>query len=457
MKTWSQYLEEHQERFLGELVDFLRIPSISALPAHAGDIAAAAGWVKRRMQAAGLEKVQILPTDGHPAVYGQWLNAPGKPTLLIYGHYDTQPVDPLDLWENPPFDPVIKDGRIYARGATDDKGNMLIPILVAEAMLQTQGHLPVNFKFLFEGEEEVGSPNMSSFIEKNRDLLACDLILSADGGQWKEDIPALVLGTRGIVAVFVEVEGPGHDLHSGTYGGAIANPIHALVKVACSFHDEAGRVAVRGFYDDVRDLTDTQRAQLAQTPFDEAAFLTETGASALFGEPGFSTFERIGARPTLEINGIWGGFQGEGTKTVLPAQAHAKITCRLVADQKPERIAELIRNHIEENQPAGVRVKVTLPESGAGPYLIDETHPGLDVARSVLAELYQREPYRVRMGGTIPVNAMFLKLLNAYTLVFAFGLQDERQHSPNEFFRLQSFSRGQIAYGRLWEKLGQQL
>jgi acetylornithine deacetylase/succinyl-diaminopimelate desuccinylase-like protein len=405
------------------------------------------------MKAAGIESVRIMPTGGHPVVYGDWLHATGKPTVLIYGHFDTQPVDPLELWESPPFEPVIKEGRIVARGSTDDKGNMFIPIIVAEAMLKTGGRLPVNLKFLFEGEEEIASPSLPKFMAKHKDLLSCDVVLSSDGGQWAEDQPAVALGTRGVTSVFVDVQGPDHDVHSGIYGGSIANPIHALVQILNSLHDADGRVSVKGFYDDVRSLTREERDQLARIPFDEAAYLRETGSVSLFGEKGFTTYERIGARPTLEVNGIGGGFQGEGTKTVLPSMARAKISCRLVADQDPVKIADLVVKHMQQVAPPGVKVTTAKSESGAAPYLIPQDHAGLRVAYSVLKDLYGKDPYWIRIGGTIPANAMFLSFLGAYTIVFAFGLNDELQHSPNEFFRLSSYELGQKAYGMLLERL----
>ena len=454
MAPWETYLKENKDVLLSELLEFLRIPSISALPAHAADVQRAAQWVERRMRAAGIESVRVLPTGGHPVVYGDWLHAPGKPTVLIYGHFDTQPVDPLALWDSPPFEPVIREGRIYARGSTDDKGNLFVPIIVAEAMLKTGGRLPVNLKFLFEGEEEIASPHLPAVIAKNKDLFSCDMVLSADGGQWEEDQPAVVLGTRGVTSVFVDVQGPDHDVHSGTYGGTIANPIHALVQILNTLHDQDGRVAVKGFYEDVRPLTSDERNQLARIPFDEPAYLRETGSVSLFGEKGFSTYERAGARPTLEINGLWGGFQGEGTKTVLPSTAHAKISCRLVADQDPMKIADLVEGHIHQAAPPGVTVKTAKAGSGAAPYLIPPEHKGLRVAYAVLKDLYGKDPYWVRMGGTIPANAMFRDYLGAYTIVFAFGLQDELQHSPNEFFRLSGYERGQKAYGMLLHQLG---
>jgi acetylornithine deacetylase/succinyl-diaminopimelate desuccinylase-like protein len=456
MTAWENYLNEHKDQFIDELLEFLRIPSISSLPDHTLHVQRAAEWVEARMTRAGIESVHILPTGGHPVVYGDWLHARGKPTVLIYGHFDTQPVDPLEVWEIPPFEPLIKDGRIYARGATDDKGNMFIPLIVAEAMLQTKGSLPVNLKFLFEGQEEIGSPQLPGFIAANQDLLSCDLVLSADGGQWDEDQPALVLGTRGLAPIYIDVQGPDHDLHSGTFGGTIANPIHALVQILDSMHDRNGRITVDGFYDSVRPLTDEERAQLARVPFSETAYLNRVGAADCVGEPGFSTYERAWARPTLEVNGIYGGFQGEGLKTVLPSTAHAKISCRLVADQDPSTIADLLVAHVHKVAPAGVKVTATKAESGAIPYLVPATHRGLRIAASVLTDVYGKEPYQIRMGGTIPANALFRQYLKAYTIVFAFALQDERQHSPNEFFRLSSYKRGQQAYGLLLKRLGEE-
>ncbi|MDH4267933.1 MAG: dipeptidase [Deltaproteobacteria bacterium] len=455
MATWENYLHKQRERFLEELLEFLRIPSISALPAHTADVHRAAQWVEARMKAAGIESVRIMPTGGHPVVYGEWLHAPGKPTLLIYGHFDTQPVDPLSLWDHPPFEPHIKNGRIYARGATDDKGNLFIPVIVVEAMLKTGGRLPVNVKFLFEGQEEIGSPQLPDFIAEHKDFLSCDMVLSADGGQWDEDHPALILGTRGLAAVFIDVQGPDHDLHSGTYGGTIVNPIHALVQILDSMHDADGRITVEGFYDDVRRLGEEEQGQMNRAPFSAAEYLRETGSNSLFGEPGFTTYERAWARPTLEINGLYGGFQGEGMKTVLPSTAHAKISCRLVADQDPAKISDLLIRHVNKVAPRGVKVTTDGRKNGAIPYLIPPDHRGLQVAASVLQDLYGKEPYRIRTGGTIPANALFLQLLGAYTIVFGFGLQDELQHSPNEFFRISSYERGQKAYGRLLNQLGE--
>ncbi len=456
MLAWETYLDHHKDQFINELLDLLRIPSISSLSEHKLEVQRAAEWVASRMKAAGIEAVRIMPTGGHPVVYGEWLHVPGRPTVLIYGHFDTQPVDPLDEWENPPFEPTVKGGRIYGRGASDDKGNLFIPITVVEAMLRTDGTLPVNVKFFFEGQEEIGSPQVPDFLRAHKDLLSCDLVLSADGGQWDEDQPAMILATRGLAGVSIDVQGPDHDLHSGSYGGAIANPIHALVEILASMHDREGRVTVDGFYDDVRSLTEEERAQIGRIPFEEARYLNRIGASSLHGEPGFTTYERTWTRPTLEINGIYGGFQGEGLKTVLPSRAHAKISCRLVAEQDPSRIADLVLAHVKKVSPPGVQVTAIKGESGAMPYLVPGTHPAMRIAASVLQDLYGKEPYQVRAGGTIPVNALFLEYLGAYTVIFAFGLKDERQHSPNEFFRLSSYERGQKAYGMLLNRLGEE-
>jgi len=454
MTNWNEYVQANTARYLEELMAFLRIPSISSLPEHAADVNQAAQWVAERLKTAGLEAVEILPTDGHPVVYGQWLHASDKPTIMIYGHFDTQPVDPLELWTHPPFDPVVKDDRIYARGASDDKGNMLIPILAAEAILKTEGRLPVNLKFFFEGQEEIGSPQMPDFIASRRDLLACDMVLSADGGQWEEDQPALNVGRRGLAAVQIDLQGADQDVHSGTYGGTFQNPIHALAQLISSLRSPQGKILVEGFYDAVRDLSDAQRAQIAEIPYDETQYLADLGLEQLFGEAGYSTYERAWVRPTLEVNGIWGGFQGEGIKTVIPSRAHAKITCRLVPDQEPDQIAGLIAAHVAQHAPVGAKASVKKLAGSADPFLIPVDHPGNRAARTVLTKLYDKEPYIARTGGTIPVCGLFLKFLGAHLVNFAFGLEDENLHAPDEFFRIASFKRGLRAYGMLLEELG---
>jgi acetylornithine deacetylase/succinyl-diaminopimelate desuccinylase-like protein len=454
METWQTYLDHHRYRFQEDLLDFLRIPSISSLPEHAGDVQRAGEWVASRLRAAGIEGVRILPTGGHPIVYGEWLHAPGKPTVLIYGHFDTQPVDPFAQWANPPFEPVIRDGRVFARGASDDKGNMLIPILAVEALLESDAALPVNLKFFLEGQEEIGSPQIPAFLAANRELFACDLVVSADGGQWSEDRPGLMVGFKGLAGLQIDVHGPQSDLHSGVYGGIVPNPIHALVGLLDSMRSPAGTILVEGFYDAVIPLSDTDRALIAAVPFDEAEYKARLGIDGLVGEPGYTARERNWARPTLEINGIWGGFQGEGVKTVIPGEAHAKITCRLVANQEPEQIVELIAEHAKRHTPQGVRVNIRPLPGTARPYLMPSDHPAQRAAHKVLAQLYNVDPFYVRSGGTLPVCDLFLRTLGAFTVSYGFALDDEQFHAPDEFFRLSSFERGQRAYCELLEELG---
>jgi acetylornithine deacetylase/succinyl-diaminopimelate desuccinylase-like protein len=392
--TWKTYLEEQQSRYQQELLQFLSIPSISALPAHAEAVQQAARWVADRLMAAGLENVQILPTGGHPVVYGEWLHAPGKPVVMIYGHFDMQPADPLDLWTSPPFEPEVRNGRVYARGASDDKGNMFIPILAVEALLRSEGALPV------------------------------------------------------------DVHGARTDLHSGLHGGAVVNPIHALVYLLDSMRSPEGKILVEGFYDAVVPLSSEDRAAIAAIPFDEKTYKETIGVYALVAEPGYTSGEHLAGRPTLEVNGIWGGFQGEGIKTVLPNEAHAKITCRLVANQDPATIINLITRHVERYTPPGVQVTVSPLPGTARPYMIPVDHWGNRAAGEVHKEMYGKAPYFRRIGGSLPVCELFLSLLGAYTVNFSFALPDEQQHAPNEFFRLSSFRHGQRAYGTLLHRLG---
>ena len=452
--TWETYLEEQQSRYQQELLQLLSIPSISALPAHAGAVQQAARWVADRLTAAGLENVKILPTGGHPVVYAEWLHAPGKPVVMIYGHFDTQPADPLDLWTSPPFEPEVRNGRVYARGASDDKGSMLIPILAVEALLRTEGALPVNVKFFLEGQEEIGSPQLPALIASQRDLLACNLVLSADGGQYSEEQPALLVAFKGLAGVQIDVHGARTDLHSGLYGGAVVNPIHALVYLLDSMRSPEGKILVEGFYDAVVPLSSEDRAAIAAIPFTEKTYKETIGVDTLVAEPGYTSQEHLAGRPTLEVNGIWGGFQGEGIKTVLPNQAHAKITCRLVANQDPATIIDLITRHVERYAPPGVRVTVSPLPGTARPYLIPVDHWGNRAAAAVHKEMYGKEPYYMRIGGSLPVCELFLSQLGAYTVNFGFALPDEQQHAPNEFFRLSSFRHGQKAYATLLHRLG---
>jgi len=455
MAPWESYLTQNEPRFVTELLAFLRIPSISSLPENAKDVQRAAEWVAARLQSAGMEGVKVMPTGGHPVVYGEWLHAPGKQTILIYGHFDVQPVDPLDLWTNPPFEPVIKDNRVYARGASDDKGNLLLAIVAVEALLKTTGKLPVNLKFLAEGQEEIGSPQLPAYVAANKKLLASDLVLNADGGQWSESHPALLEGLRGICSIQIDVQGPNTDLHSGVFGGAIQNPLHALAELIASMHTPDGKVAIAGFYDDVAVLSPAERVRLAAVPFHEDTYKAQIGVEELYGESGYTTNERTWVRPTLEVNGIWGGFQGEGTKTVLPREAHAKISCRLVPHQEPAKILDLLEAHIQKHTPRGVKVTVRRGEATARPYLMPVDHPGNEAARAVLIELYGKEPYYIRSGGSVPICDVLLQHLGAYSVSFGFGLSEDRVHAPDEFFSLDRFRRGQVAFCKVLEKLGE--
>ena len=453
MSNWNNYLEDNKERFLGELMEFLKIPSISALPESAEDVQKAAEWLATRMTRAGIEDVAIMPTGGHPTVFGQWLHAPDKPTVLIYGHFDTQPVDPLDAWDTPPFEPTLKGDRLYARGSTDDKGHMFAPILAVEALLSTQGKLPINVKFMFEGEEESGSPNLNRFMEDNRELLASDLVISADSIQYSKDQPALLLSWKGMCKLQVNVFGPKRELHSGIYGGAVQNPIAALAHILDTMRTTDGAILVEGFYDDVVPLKDEIREQFASIPNDDDVIQSESGVPELVVESGFTAREATWARPTLEINGIWGGFTGEGSKTIIPTAAHAKISCRLVPNQDPERILSVIQEHIAKVAPVGIRCEVEIQDEGTKAYLMPMDHPVLPLASEVLEELYGKKPYLTRAGGTLPICASCLEILGTYSLMFGFILNDECAHAPNEFLRLSAFEMGQKAYAMLWEKL----
>lgn len=455
--TWQHVLDSNRQRYVDDLVELLRIPSVSTDDASVGHVKAAAEWVAQRLKRAGLENVGVFPTGRHCCVYGDWLHAPGKPTLLIYGHFDVQPPDPLELWTSPPFEPVIKDGRIYARGAADMKGNLLLSLIGAEAILAAEGRLPVNVKYLLEGQEEIGSPDLGPYVAANRERLACDAVLTADGAQWSENQPLMCAGTKGLCALQIDLETAGMDVHSGLYGGAVPNANHALVELLATMRDKEGRILVEGFYDQVAPLSEDERQAINEVPFDEAVYRGEIGVDALVGEPGFTTYERAGARPTLEVNGMWGGYQGDGVKTVIPAKSHAKITCRLVPDQEPDNVLKVIEAHIDRHKPMGARVSIVRPAGKARPYLLPRDHPAAKVVDEVLTEEYGRAPYYVRSGGTLPIQDMFLQELRAYTAPVGFAQLDERIHSPNEFLRLANYERGQAVYAKLLERFGQSL
>jgi len=448
------HLEASHDRILAELVEYASIPSVSTDPAHAADMHAAAEWVAAKLRAAGPLAVRVMPTAGNSIVYAEWLGAPGAPTVLVYGHYDVQPVDPIELWTTPPFEPTVRDGRLYARGVSDDKGPMFIPIKVAEAFFAVDGRLPLNVKFMIEGEEEVGSSHLEEFVTANRDLLASDVVISADGAMWRIEEPSITIANRGLAGLELTLRGASKDLHSGRHGGSVANPLHAMAQLIASLHTPDGAVAVAGFYDAVQELSALERAEIAALPFDEQTYLAQVGAPAAVGEPGYSTIERQWTRPTLEVNGMWGGYQGPGQKTVIPSEAHAKITCRLVPDQSPEEIVALVTRHLETHVPAGTTLTVREADHGAPAARIPRDHPALRSAEAALHETYGMAPLIVRMGGTVPVAEIFQRTMGLGTVFFSFSTGDEDFHAPNEFFRVHRLHEGLAAWVRLWDHLG---
>jgi acetylornithine deacetylase/succinyl-diaminopimelate desuccinylase-like protein len=449
--TPLEYLAAHRDRILGELIEFARIPSVSTDPKHREDVMRAAEWVAAALRDAGPIDAGIVPISGHPVVYGEWLEVPHAPTLLVYGHYDVQPPDPIERWRSKPFEPEVRDGRLYGRGVSDNKGPMLIPIKVAQADFATRGALPLNVKFLFEGEEEIGSRNLEPFLVANRELLRADAVLSADGAMWRNDEPSVTVASRGVAGLEFSLSGANRSLHSGRYGGSIANALHAMALLVAGLHAPDGRVAIAGFYDDVAEVPEAERREIRELPFDETRFLAEVGAPAPFGEAGYGTLERLWIRPTLEVNGMWGGYQGQGSQTVTPAEAHAKISCRLVPDQDPDEIRALVARHLETHLPAGVTLSIGGDRHAARPYRIPSDHPGLVTAERVLEEVYRKKALRVRMGSTLPVSDLFKRLLGIDTVFFSFSTADEDFHSPNEFFRVQRLDEGLEAWARYWE------
>jgi acetylornithine deacetylase/succinyl-diaminopimelate desuccinylase-like protein len=456
MSGVETYLRDRHDEILADLMAFTRIPSVSTDPAYADGVRAGAEWVAARMRTAGLEAVAVRETGGHPCVTGHWLHAAGAPTILIYGHYDVQPPDPAEKWLTPAFEPTVRDGRLYARGVSDDKGPMLIPLWVAQAFLATEGRLPINVKFLIEGEEEVGSAHLSSFVERHAAELGADFVLSADGAMWRADLPTVTVASRGICTVEATLTGAAKDLHSGRHGGSAPNPLAGLARLVASLHDETGAVAVAGFHDGIVPIGNAARIGLAGIPFDEAAYLDEIGADGPGGEDGLPLLERQWTRPTLELNGLWGGYTGPGSKTVIPSEAHVKISCRLVPGQEPEAVQQAIRRHLETHCPPSFRLAVTLPDHCSRAYAIRDDHPALVLAEDVLEEVLGRRPLRVRMGATIPIGETFEQVLGIDTVFFSFSTADEDYHAPNEFFRLSSLANGLAAWARYWQRLGQQ-
>lgn len=436
-----RYAQEHRAHFLNELKAFLTIPSVSTDPAHQPDIQRAAAWVAEQLRALGASRVEILPTAGHPVVYGEMLAAgPATPTMLVYGHYDVQPADPLELWQSGPFEPTERGENLYARGASDMKGQVLAVLKAIEAIVRTD-RLPVNVKFLIEGEEEVGSPHLADFITSHKELLTCDFALNTDAGMLAPDLPTIIYGLRGLTYFELRVYGPAHDLHSGMYGGVVHNPAQALCELIAGMHDANGRVTLPGFYDKVRPLSAEEREELARLPLDEAFYRQQTGASALWGETGYTPAERVGARPTLEVNGLLSGFTGTGAKTVLPAWAMAKISMRLVPDQDPDEIEGQLRRYLETHAPNTIRWELT--QMAAGPASLSDRHSrGTQALSRALEAAWGRRPVFARMGGSVPVVAQMQALMGIESVLTGFGLPDDNLHAPNEKLHLPTWYRG---------------
>ncbi|MAQ47267.1 MAG: peptidase dimerization domain protein [Flavobacteriales bacterium] len=436
----QQYIEENKDRFLKELFDLLSQPSISADPKYSENVFQTAEMLKNNFKKIGLENTQLFQTKGFPIVYGEKMHNPNLPTILIYGHYDVQPPDPLDLWESEPFSPEIRNGKIYARGACDDKGQFFMHVKAVEAMIATN-ELPCNVKFMIEGEEEVGSENLETFVKKNRDLLHADIILISDTGIIANDTPSITTGLRGLSYVEVEITGPNRDLHSGLYGGAVANPINILCNMIASLHDEDNKITIPGFYDQVEVLSDSERDDLAKAPFNLDHYKKELDIDDVYGENGFSTMERNSIRPTLDVNGIWGGYTGEGAKTVIASKAYAKISMRLVPHQKSNNITNLFKKHFESIAPKGTKVKVT-PHHGGEAYVSPINEKGYLAASKAMEETFGKKPIPVRSGGSIPIVALFESELKLKSILMGFGLDSDAIHSPNEHYGLFNFYKG---------------
>ncbi len=446
------YFAQNSARFEEELFDFLRIPSVSARSEHDADTARAASWLANAMRTIGLD-TEVMPTAGHPVVLGEWRNAGADaPTVLIYGHYDVQPAEPLELWTTPPFEPAVRDGRVYARGSVDDKGQLYLHIKALEAHLAARGSLPVNVIVLAEGEEEVGSEHLAEFVEAHADRLRADVVVISDSSMFAPGLPSLLFSLRGLAYLQIDVQGPDRDLHSGSYGGAVVNPAMALARILATLHDSEGRVAVKGFYDGVREWGDDVREQIRSLPFVESAFLEETGAESLGGERGFSVLERLWTRPTCEVNGLLSGYTGQGAKTVLPAHAMAKVSFRLVPDQDPAQIAKLVRAHIASIAPKGVAVEVQELHGGR-PWKAEPSGPLFEAARRALTAAFGREPVLTGEGGSIPVVGDFERILGAPVLLLGFGLPGENAHAPDEWMSLDNFNKGMRAIAVLWDEM----
>jgi len=440
MSTFQTYVEENKDRFLDELFDLLRIPSVSTDSKYRDDIMKTATFVKDRLVEANVDKAEVIETEGYPIVYAEKMVDPAKPTVLVYGHYDVQPADPYELWKSPPFEPEIRDGKIYARGSSDDKGQMYMHVKALETMIANDA-LPCNIKFMIEGEEEVGSKHLADFVKDNRERLQADVVLISDTGIIDNENPSITVGLRGLSYMEVEVTGPKVDLHSGMFGGTVANPINVLCQMIASLHDDQGRVTIPGFYDKVLELSEEERTEINRAPQDDEKYRQELGVQKLAGEDGYSTLERIGIRPTLDVNGIWGGYISEGAKTVLPSKAYAKISMRLVPNQHPDEIDELFTKHFESIAPDTVQVKVS-PHHGGEPAVVPTDSVAIEAAKKAFQDAWGKEPFLTREGGSIPIVSLFQKELGIDSLLMGFGLDEDAIHSPNESYGVFNFLKG---------------
>lgn len=452
MSKVQNYIDSHKDDFKKELFDLLRIPSISTNSEHKDDVLDASRYLVNHLKALDLDSVELFETDGNPIVFAELISDESKPTVLVYGHYDVQPPEPVNKWDTPPFEPTVRDGNIYARGASDDKGQSFTHVKALEAYRNTDTEFPVNIKFIFEGEEEIGSPHLVPFIKEHKDMLECDMVLISDTAMFAEDTPSLTYGLRGLAYMEVHVVGPNRDLHSGVYGGAVENPANVLATIISKLKDDHGVIQIPGFYDNVIELDEEEREAYTKLPFDEEAFKKDLGLDALHGENGYSTLERTSARPSLDVNGLWGGYQGEGAKTVLPAEAGAKISMRLVPDQDPKKIARLFKEYVESLAPETVEVTVT-EHHGGHPAITDLSFYGLQAAAQAFKEIYDKEPLFTREGGSIPIVADFENELGAQSILMGFGLNSDAIHSPNEKFALKDFYRGIKTSAKFFELL----
>jgi len=447
------FINLHRDRYVDELKAYLAIPSISALPAHAGDVRRAAEWTGEELRRIGMQQVELIETPGHPVVYAEWLGAEGAPTILFYGHYDVQPVDPLEKWTSPPFEATERDGEIYARGAADDKGQIFMHFKAVEAWLSQAQRLPVNLKMFIEGEEEIGSKHLDEFVRNHRDKLAADVVVISDSPMFDRGIPSICYGLRGLAYFQIDVRGTTSDLHSGSFGGAVANPAFVLAQILAQMKDRSGRIKIPGFYEDVQPLRDEERAQWKRLPFNETRYRKELGAPRLFGETGYSTLERVWARPSFEVNGLLAGFTGDGAKTVIPAGAMAKVSMRLVPDQRPDRIAELFEAHLKKVAPKTVEVKLTRMHGGK-PWMASFDNRFVQAAGRAIEQGFGKAPVFNREGGSIPVVSTFQEELGIPSVLFGVGLPDENAHAPNEKLDLGNFHNGVIASAYLYEEVG---